>query len=144
MNWGKGITIALVLFMSFIGSMVYVAFTKNADLVADDYYERELIYDQLKQEKANYKKMGSTISVEKIEDGIAFTYPNVMLPNTVGKIEFYRPDQKKYDREFELKMNSNHVQMLDYTNFYDGYYEFSVSWKDAKEKGYIFESNISF
>ena len=43
MNWGKGITIFMIAFMAFIGSMVYYAFTKNADLVQEDYYEN--VYD---------------------------------------------------------------------------------------------------
>jgi hypothetical protein len=57
MNWGKGITIFMVAFMAFIGSMVYYAFTKNADLVEEDYYENELNYDKNKESKSNYDVM---------------------------------------------------------------------------------------
>ena len=51
MNYGKGITIFMIAFIAFIASMVYYAFTKNADLVRDDYYENELLYDQQKEEQ---------------------------------------------------------------------------------------------
>ena len=51
MNYGKGITIFMIAFIAFIASMVYYAFTKNADLVRDDYYENELLYDQQKVEQ---------------------------------------------------------------------------------------------
>ena len=49
MNYGRGITIFMIAFIAFIASMVYYAFTKNADLVRDDYYENELLYDQQKR-----------------------------------------------------------------------------------------------
>ena len=39
MNWGKGVTIAFVLFVGFIMFMVVGAFRQNFDLVADDYYK---------------------------------------------------------------------------------------------------------
>ena len=61
MNWGKGITIFMLAFIGFIGSMVYYAFTKNADLVRDDYYENELAFDQSKTDKSNYTHLGTEI-----------------------------------------------------------------------------------
>jgi len=144
MNWGKGITVFIILFMGFIGSMVYIAFTKNADLVRDDYYENELAFDQTKQEKRNYTLTGEKIHIEKNENGITFLFPEMMDNNSDGTIEFYRPDQKKYDREFVLAMNDSRMQLLDYDNFVEGYYDVSIRWKDRNDKGYIFESSISF
>lgn len=144
MNWGKGITIFIILFMGFIGSMVYVAFTKNADLVREDYYENELAFDQTKQERDNYKNLGEEIFIEKNESGITFLFPEEMRESSEGTIEFYRPDQKKYDREFAIAMNENRMQQFAYENFMEGYYNVSVRWKDRNQKGYIFESSILF
>lgn len=144
MNWGKGITIFMLAFMTFIGSMVYIAFTKNADLVRDDYYENELAFDQTKGEKANYTALENPIHIEKNELGVNFIYPSEMNAEKGGKIAFYRPDQKKYDCEFEIQMSEDHIQRLAYSNFRDGYYDVSIRWTDANDKTYIFESNISF
>lgn len=144
MNWGKGITIFMLAFMTFIGSMVYIAFTKNADLVRDDYYENELAFDQTKDEKANYTALENPIHIEKNELGVNFIYPSEMNAEKGGKIAFYRPDQKKYDCEFEIQMSEDHIQRLAYSNFRDGYYDVSIRWTDANDKTYIFESNISF
>lgn len=144
MNWGKGITIVLLAFMGFIGSMVYYAFTKNADLVRDDYYENELAFDQTKGEKANYTALEHKIYVEKNELGVNFIFPEDLNADKGGKIAFYRPDQKKFDCEFELDINSDHIQRLPYSNFRDGYYDISIHWTDANNTTYIFESNILF
>ncbi|NOQ74947.1 MAG: cytochrome C oxidase Cbb3 [Crocinitomix sp.] len=144
MNWGKGITIALILFIGFIGSMVYVAFTKNADLVSDEYYENELSYDQTKAEKANYLALNTNIQIDKEVDGIVFKFPNDLEQLKEGSIVFYRPDQKKYDRTFNLELSAGNTQSLDYNNFVDGYYDISIRWEDLNEKIYIFESSILF
>lgn len=144
MNWGKGITIFMLAFIGFIGTMVYVAFTKNADLVRDDYYENELAFDQLKTDKSNYTHMGTEIHFEKNENGVTFLFPPAMTGATDGTISFYRPDQKKHDREFELAINENGMQLLPYSNFKEGYYDITIQWKDQAQMGYIFESNIQF
>jgi hypothetical protein len=143
MNWGKGITIVMIAFMGFIGSMVYWAFTKNADLIREDYYESELAYDATKKEKENYYALTDSIQIEKLENGVVFTFPKEVHNVKGGKIQFYRPDQKKYDREFELKIDEQHKQALAYDNFREGYYDIYITWKDA-DKNFRFESNLSF
>lgn len=134
----------MLAFMAFIGSMVYYAFTKNADLVRDDYYENELAFDQTKDEKANYQALQHPIHIEKNELGVNFIFPEDINTENGGKIAFYRPDQKKFDCEFDLKINSDHIQRIAYSNFRDGYYDVSVRWTDANDKTFIFESNILF
>lgn len=144
MNWGKGITIAMLAFMAFIGSMVYYAFTRNADLVRDDYYENELAFNEIKEEKSNYTNLDEPINIVKNESGVFFTFPSNFKTVKDGEISFYRPDQKKYDRKFELKLDKNNNQNIEYSHFNTGYYDISIHWKDAANKGYIFESSISF
>lgn len=143
MNWGKGITIFMIAFMAFIASMVYYAFTMNADLVRDDYYENERNYDDEKESKFNYAALNDQVTLTQQEEGVVFQFPQTVPTNSQGKIIFYRPDQKKYDREFDLQLNESHQQILDYTNFKEGYYDVTVKWNDAS-KSYIYEDNIQF
>lgn len=49
MNWGVKIVIALALFMALIVSFgIYMVSNDTDSLVAEDYYERGLNYDQLR------------------------------------------------------------------------------------------------
>ncbi|MBI3135719.1 MAG: FixH family protein [Bacteroidetes bacterium] len=143
MNWGKGITIFMIAFMAFIVSMVYYAFTMNADLVRDDYYENERKYDDEKESKFNYSTLNESVTLTQQEEGVVLQFPESVSLQSEGKIVFYRPDQKKYDREFDLKINEKHCQVLDYTNFKEGYYDVTIQWSDAG-KSYICENNIQF
>lgn len=142
MNWGKGITIFMIAFIAFIGSMVYYAFTMNADLVEENYYEHEINYDQNKISKSNYEELEDKVAMNQIEEGVQFVFPE-QFSSVTGKIFFYRPDQKKYDREFELMLDNNRQQILDYQNFKEGFYEVTVEWNDGA-KSYIYNQDIRF
>lgn len=142
MNYGKGITIFMIAFIAFIASMVYYAFTKNADLVRDDYYENELLYDQQKEEQKNYASLSEKISINKEERGIVFYFPK-NTNDYKGKINFYRPDQKKFDREFDLEVDKNYEQVLEYKNFKEGYYDVYIEYT-SQGKGYLFQDKIQF
>ena len=143
MNWGKGITIVIIAFMLFIASFVYRAFQHDANLVTEDYYEQEVNYDQTKTDKQNYQNLAGNITISKNQDGIYFQFPEQVSSSVNGKIKFYRPDSKKFDREFDLTLNKDRQQVLDYDQFIEGNYEVTVEWKE-NAKGYIFEDQIKF
>ncbi|WP_027421097.1 FixH family protein [Crocinitomix catalasitica] len=143
MNWGKSIAVVMVCFMIFILSFVYTAFSKNADLVREDYYENELAFDDIKQAKYNYNHQDLKINFQKTEAGIVFIFPKTASAYKEGKIIFYRPDQKIYDREFDLKPDETNQQVLAFENFKEGYYDVRVEWTEG-EKEYRYESNIQF
>lgn len=143
MNWGKGIAIAIAMFMIYIASFVYRAFQRDADLVMDDYYEQEMEYDQNKIDKQNYFDMDGDVNIAKNDDGICFQFPEEVDPSVTGTIKFYRPDSKKFDRQFDIALDQNRKQVLDYDNFYEGNYEVTVEWS-GNAKNYIFVDNIKF
>ena len=143
MNWGKGITIAIVLFMGFIISFVVRAFNRDSDLISDNYYEEGLNYEKKVESENNYKLLDSTISIRKEEEGIKISFPTEMKIIDLGKITFYRPQSKKYDRSFILELDRKNEQILAYENFREGFYQVSISWESNK-KTYLFEQDLNF
>ena len=143
MNWGKTITLVILLFMTFILSMVFRAFSRDADLVREDYYENEINFDKNKLSKNNYENLGESISIDKIPAGVQIHYPSVLNLETKGEISFYRPDQKKYDCTFDVKVDTDNKQILPYDYFKEGYYDIQIEWS-SDEKNYRYQSSISF
>lgn len=129
--------------MLFILSFVYRAFQNDFDLVSDDYYEEEVNYDADKHKVENYKKLNSSITVEQVEKGVCLNFPNELTKPSNGKISFYRPDSKKYDRAYDLKLDLNNQQYFNFDQFYKGRYEITVEWQ-ADQTEYIFEDQIIF
>lgn len=66
MNWGKGLTIFITCFILFIGALVYSSFQVKVPLVADDYYEQEINYQQKIDARTALNKLGE---VEIFQNG---------------------------------------------------------------------------
>ena len=47
MNWGKGITLVIILFIITMLGMVYVASKQTNEMVEANYYDKELKYQNL-------------------------------------------------------------------------------------------------
>ncbi|MBT8220958.1 MAG: FixH family protein [Bacteroidia bacterium] len=95
-NWGHGITIFYIVFVLTL-IMVLVMSTKiDHSLVVDDYYAKDLAYQQ------QYDKVANTINGDHLT--IAYDRENQKVvfqfdteKNIIGKIHFYRPSNKKLD-----------------------------------------------
>jgi len=101
MNWGKGIVIGMVSFMSFIVFMVVSMMRQSADLVSEDYYQQELNYNAHYAAEQVYQQ-----TTEKIEVSITGTALQLRLPQVYTAdslhIELKRPNNEQLDLSFQL------------------------------------------
>lgn len=141
-NWGHGITIAILAFMAFIIYIVFQTFQLNADLVQDDFYEQEVLFDEKKKMKHNYKNLSTKIIVEQSPIGILIKFPK-RLNNIDGAIQFYRRDNKKLDKTFEIKLSADHIQTISYSHFIIGKYDISINFT-GNDTSYLHQSEILF
>ncbi|MFK8037182.1 MAG: FixH family protein [Crocinitomicaceae bacterium] len=141
-NWGHGITIAILAFMSFIVYIVIQTFSLNADLVQDDFYEEEIRTNDKKLMIQNYSNLNENIEIEQAKEGILIIFPK-KLANATGQIQFYRRDDKRLDKFFDIKLDKNNTHKLDYTEFLTGKYDIKIECKKNKTK-YLHRTSILF
>ena len=55
LSWANSIILSFVLFMAFIGYLVHGTFQQNIDLVAEDYYQQEVAFQNVIDKSNNYK-----------------------------------------------------------------------------------------
>lgn len=139
MNWGTGVTIAILAFMAFILSMVVQTFTRDADLIQDDYYVNEANYDSDKAATKNYSSGEQNVIFQKTNKGVLLMSPGTEIQD--GKILFYRADKKIWDREYSVNLDDNFSQVFPITDFHFGYYDIRLSWEDDGI-AYLFEDEI--
>jgi hypothetical protein len=102
MNWGKGIIIGMALFMGFILTMVVIMMRQKIDLVEEDYYKRELNYeDQLAAQKM-YGTSIEKISVTSKKNSLHVYFPAEFQKNDVI-ITLRRPNDKSKDLVLTIK-----------------------------------------
>lgn len=144
MNWGKGITITIILFVSFI---VYLVFTcmKQTDinLVSADYYEQEIAYQQVIDKKNNLKKLGGKPFVSVISSN-QLLLDMSQLSNwdqASGSILMFRPSNSSLDKKFDLSLNNEGKQYILMDNLQSGKWICKISWNRAGTE-YYFEQTV--
>ena len=105
MNWGKGIIIVMSTFVVFILTLVFTLMSNRVDLTSEDYYKREVGF----QEEINAKKLGepyiSQLQVRQAKDSLYISFKD-SVPALIGTVEFIRPSNQKLDKTFVWKGNS--------------------------------------
>ena len=142
MNWGWKITIFLTCFITFILSMVVYSFYTTNDLVAEDYYNQEIHYQQNIDAQKNALPFAKDVTVKGDPKEILVSFPeNFDLEIEQGNISFYRPDNAKLDKSFDLKLTQNNTQSLNKTEIISGQYNVTIQFISGN-KTYIIKKDI--
>lgn len=129
-NWGTGIVISFVLFISFIVFLVLTMInSSNHELVTKDYYQKELAYQDEIDAEENANVLSEKIIIEKTKEGLSIIFPKEFEPQKLtGSVSFYRPSNQKLD--FDLPINvSNSKLRIPEKNMVEGLWKVSVLWK---------------
>jgi len=145
-NWGTGIVIAMIAFMSFILYFVVKMFTEDQyqyDLVVEEYYKQEIGFqDELNAEK-NAIELDENVVIEKTETGIMIDFPgNEASSNIDGVVNFYRPSNKNLDFTKPVILEDQKM-FIPKSEIAAGRWNISVKW-DQNGKTYLTRKNINF
>ena len=144
MSWGTKIIIAFVCFIGVISTMVYISMNQNIGLVAENYYEEELAYEDQIQRIKNTNELESPIEFKLNRQTYVakFIYPQGV--NEVfkkGVIQFFRASNSELDREYEMSLGDNNSQEIDINGFRTGLWTIKIRW-ESDEKEYYKELSL--
>lgn len=147
-NWGTGIIIAFGLFMSFILYFVIKATTNEKydhSLVADDYYEQELAYQNDINQIQNTKKLGIKLDFKRTENGITVQFPeNFKIDNnTQIKVSLYRPSNQKLDSDFLTNLSNTATALIPKNKLVDGKWDIKLYWKQ-NNKSFLYKKDFVY
>jgi hypothetical protein len=133
MNWGKGIIIAMALFMGFILYMVVTFMRHNVDLESEDYYMKELKYDDEMIELKNGEAIKDSIFVSTSGGYLIVEY-RVNFDIIKSTIYFFRPSDQKSD--FQLNSNSEKKIIFPLEKLKQGKYTLNFHF-ETNEKSFL-------
>lgn len=145
-NWGTGMVLVLVAFISFIMYFVVTMLTSkdyDQDLVVEDYYKAELHYQEEIDAEENALALKENISVLN-ENGTWV----VILPKTIdltkieGAIHLYRPSNKMLDFEIPLTGLATNKIAIPNEKMINGRWNIMVNWTYKNEE-YLFKKEIN-
>lgn len=142
LNWGSSIIFSFAVFAAGIIFLVAISMSTDAELVSENYYEQEIKYqshiDLLKnseeiKSKADIRQEGNEIVIY-LEDQSKFE-------NAEGRINFYRPSDRRRDFEVDLHIDDKGTQRVSAENLVKGLWKLKFTI-NIRENKYFFEKDI--
>jgi len=141
-NWGWGIFITCTLFILFISSLVYRASKEKIEFVTENYYDKELKFQDQINDLENAKALPENIKLSQNEGSLLIAYPSSLDWNSVnGQITFFKPDNSDLDFEVKAKSDENHLQHVNTAKMKHGWWNVKISWTSGATP-YYFEQKI--
>jgi len=145
-NWGTGIVIAFVGFITFIMYFVInmnVNDKYNHDLVTEEYYKEELKYQDDIDKLNNAKSLETNVSYQKTDDGLLIQFPQTFdVKKITGKMFLYRPSNKHLDFESSISLSNTYLLIPD-KRLVDGRWNIKIDWQ-YNGKSYLYKESIMY
>jgi len=142
-SWGYKI---LFFYLSFVIGMLFLVFkasNENYDLVTENYYEAELKYQDVIDQKSNVKELSTPPKISHTVNSISVQMPPEFAAKTVqGEIYLYCPADVKKDIRKPFSTSEGFVA-FDLSQNLSGLYQVKLSWT-ANGKQYFQEQKIFF
>jgi nitrogen fixation protein FixH len=134
MNWGWKISIFMGIYMIGIISVVWFSMTRDVNLVAEDYYQQELAYEEqiTRQKNTELLLEKPTFTFSADRKLVILSFSTGVLPET-GQVIFYRPSDFTLDRKFKLDLDETLQQGFATESLLPGLWKAKLMWeKDNK------------
>lgn len=142
LNWGTSIGIFYGIFVLLLIVFVIKSRSLRPDMVADNYYEKDVAYQEHYEKMENTSNLASDFEIDYSvkEKRIVFSFPNDM-DDIKGKIVFYRPSDRSLDFKVDINVDENQKMILNTENLVSGLWDVQVEW-NAEGKAYYKEKKL--
>jgi len=145
-NWGTGIVIGMVAFISFIMFMVITMMTDKRydhEMVTESYYEKDLMYQNEIDAETNANNLSAKIYTIKTPEGWVLNFPEEMENAEVnGSVQLYRPSNEKLDFQMPLKLNGTQMTIPS-NQLVEGQWNITVKWEMNQTK-YLYKKEMTY
>lgn len=133
-TWGKGIFLVMTGFAVMMATFMYRAYHAQEELVADNYYEQEIRYQQQIDKLDNASKLGGKLQMDVIGGELVISFPQgVQGERITGELYLQRPSDARADERipFTVENGELHIPVSDRMK---GLYKVQLEWSVGDEK----------
>ncbi len=142
LSWGTRIAILYIGFVLLIGLMMTLSMRQKIELVSDDYYDKELVFQSKMDEINNANALSEKISHSISDNSFSIQFPLQFKEDKVtGQILFFRPSDLSKDFKTKIQLDINSQQNIELNNFSKGMYKMQISW-NVNDTPYFSEETI--
>ena len=142
-SWGYKILFVYLSFVLGIIFLVYKASQEKFDLVTPNYYEAELKFQDVINDKQRVAELSAPPKIAHSVNSVRIQFPGEFLDKLVdGELYLYRPSDASKDFRKKFTTHRNFVEITLDKNF-SGSYGVKLSWQ-ANGKTFYNEQRIFF
>jgi hypothetical protein len=140
-NFGHKLLLAFILFGMLMFYLVYQSLHTNFELVSKDYYQDELVYQQVIDATKNAKELSTATSISQKGGEVYVQLPAEMANQQItGNINFYCAADSKKDHTIPLAPDASGLQVIAVgKELANAAYRVRITWT-AKDKKYYQDS----
>lgn len=140
MNWGWSIVLAFSIFGLFIGWLVFRTFQETIELVSDDYYQQELVYQRQIDKMTNNQALLVPLTFSQQAQQLVVQFPAELTAEVQGKIHLFRPSDERRDQVMTIALNPQRQQIIATDGLVKGHYKVKVDWTSGDAAYYTEET----
>ncbi len=141
LHWGHGIAIFYTVFVLTLVVVVVKSTTFDNSLVTEEYYQRDINYQQEYDRRLNSDQLATKVSLEKVAGQYRVIFPEKMAQGATGTLHFYRPSSAKDDRTVAVSVDQAGGMNLSLAGLKPGRYRAILEWssggKDYLDEFYL-------
>ncbi len=143
MSWGYKILVFYIIFIGMMLTMVYGTYQHSVNLVSKDYYEQELVYQDVIDGSKNYSNMSQRLDINLNENTISILWPQDIDINLVRQVQvwLYNKADASGDIRFDIETLENSKIEIPLGEKQHGNYTLKIQWKIG-ETPYCLEKTL--
>ncbi|MET6991288.1 FixH family protein [Sediminicola arcticus] len=145
-NWGTGIVLAFIAFISFILFFVVrmtMDSNSNHDLVTEGYYKEELNFQKKMDAERNANNLSTKIRIEKTTYGWDILFPENMEAQKIkGNVSLYRPSNKNLDFDVPISTSNSHM-LIPNKRLLDGRWDITIAL-EYDNQSYLHRESLTY
>lgn len=137
MSWGYRILILTLGFVGFMTFMVISAFRQNFDLVAEDYYAKEIRFQDQIEKEANQQALKEPLMCIVIDENVVIKFPSEFADKSIeGEVLFFNPADAGKDFKVNIKTLHGGVYTLNKALLKKGFYHVQIDYSVVGKQYY--------
>lgn len=141
--WMWSLVATIIIFVLFFVGFAVWTFQDDVELVYDNYYEKDVVYEQQIKRiaRTNALPVKPNLNYDQSDQVLSLTFPLTLghIP-TAGKVLLFRPADLHQDRSFSLDLIGDSLQSIPLPDLEGGLWRIKLDWTSGGEEYYLEQS----
>ncbi len=143
MNWGAKIAVLYIGFVVLIATLVFLSMKQDFQLVASDYYQQEIKYQEVIDAVKNQSTLSAPVGITASKDAVTLSLPGEFTGKAVtGTVDFYAAAKSEWDASFDLSALQHNNLVVPRSRLHPTTYSVKIRWQ-SEGKTYYQESKLN-